>query len=197
MLCQLADVKDYLGITTTATDSVLTTLVNNAGAFIERYCNRVFEQASYTETRNGNGASAIFMRNVPIISVQSVSVDGTSVPAAPDAISYGYIFDSNKVYLRGDARINPVTPGIFAGYPPTFSRGIQNITIAYTAGYPTVPMDIAQACIELVASKFAKRMRIDKKSDVLAQETVSFDLSDMPASVKTTLSQWVIPMVAP
>lgn len=197
MLCQLADVKNYLGTTTAATDAVLTSLAGNASAFIERYCNRVFEQASYTEARNGNGADAIYLRNTPIVSVQSVSVDGTSIPAAPDTVSYGYIFDTHKVYLRGDARVNPITPGIFAGYPPRFQRGIQNIVIAYTAGFAAIPVDVTQACIELVASKFAKRDRIDTKNAVLAGQTVGYDLSDMPASVKTTLAQWIVPMVAP
>lgn len=197
MLCQLADVKTYLGITSATTDAVLTALVGNASAFIERYCNRVFEQASYTETRNGNGADAIYLRNTPIVSVQSVSVDGTSIPAAPDTVSYGYIFDTHKVYLRGDARVNPITPGIFAGYPPRFQRGIQNIVIAYTAGFTTIPADVNQACVELVAYKFSRRDRTGMKNEVLAQQTGGFDMSDMPASVKTTLAQWIVPMVAP
>lgn len=198
MLCQLSDVKTYLGITSSGTDQVLSALITNASSFIERYCNRAFEQASYTETRNGNGADAIYLRNAPIVSVQSVSVDGVSIPAAPDTTSYGYVFDEHKVYLRGDARVNPITPGIFAGYPPRFQRGVQNIVIAYTAGFATIPADVNQACVELVAAKLAKRDRVDKSSETLGtQQTQAYSMADMPASVKTALAQWIVPMVAP
>ena len=196
-LCALADLKQYLGITTNSTDNALTALIGNASSFIERYCNRVFEAASYTETRNGNGADAIYMRNTPVIMVSSVSIDGVAVPEAPDARSYGWVNDNHKVYLRGYARIDPSSAHSFTAAPGCFRRGIQNVQIAYVAGFTTVPVDVSQACIELIASKFAKRGRIDKKSEVLAQQTTAFDLSDMPASVKTALAQWKVPMIAP
>lgn len=196
-LCALNDVKQYTGVTSNATDAVLTALIANASDFIERYCNRVFEQTTFTDVRNGNGADAIFLRHVPILSVQSVSVDGTTVPPAPDARSYGWVNDEHKVYIRGYARVNPESPDVYVGAPRGFSRGIQNIQIAYTAGHATIPLSVNQACVELVAYKFAKRQRIDKKNEVLAQQTVGFDLSDMPASVKTELAQWIVPMVAP
>lgn len=197
-LCALADVKSYLGITSTTQDALITTLIGNASAFIERFCGRIFEQATYTETRNGNNASAIFCRQTPIISVTSVTIDGIAVPEAPDATSYGFVYDDHIVYLRGDAPMR--LPGVPSsrGYPRSFCRGVQNVVLVYEAGYATIPADLNQACVELIASKLAKRERIDKKSETLGQQqTVSFDLSDMPASVKTVLMQYLVTMVAP
>lgn len=197
-LCAVSDVQNYLGNTDAALVPVFTTLVANASAFIERYCGRVFEQGNYTETRNGNGADSIYLRQGPIISVQSVSVDGVSMPAAPDAISYGYVFDEHKVYLRGYARVAPSTPGTMVGSVGSFRRGIQNVVIAYTAGYATIPLDLNQACIELVADKYAKRKRIDEKSQTTGQQmTASYDMSDISARVKTAINAYRLPMYPP
>ncbi len=197
-LCAVADVQTYLGNTDAALAPVLTALVNNASALIERYCGRVFEQASYTETRNGNGSEAIFLRQGPIISVQSVSVDGVAVPPAPDAISYGYVFDDRQVYLRGYARVSPSAPGTMIGSVGSFRRGIQNVVIAYTAGYASIPLDLNQACVELVCDKYAKRKRIDEKSQTTGQQmTAAYDLSDISARVKTVINAYRLPMIPP
>ena len=197
-LCAVSDVQTYLGNTDAALVPVLTALVNSASALIERHCGRVFEQANYTETRNGNGADAIYLRQGPIISVQSVTVDGVSIPPAPDTISYGYVFSGHKLYLRGYARVAPGTPGTMVGSVGCFRRGIQNVVIAYSAGYATIPADLNQACVELVADKFAKRKRIDEKSQTTGQQmTASYDLSDISARVKTVLSSYILPMYPP
>lgn len=179
-LCALADVKSYLGITDSNSDAVLTTLISNASTAIESYCNRVFAQATYTETRNGGCGPKLYLMNGPVTAVTSVTVNGQSVPPAPDAVSYGFVFDSSIVYIR---------PG---GYPGEFYKGIQNVTVVYTAGYATTPPDVNQACVLWVAAIFAKRSRIDKKSETLGQQqTQSYDTGPMPAITKQMLSSYV------
>lgn len=182
-LCALADVKTYLGIQNTNQDAVITTLITNASAMIESYCNRTFASAAYTETRNGTGGFRMYAAQAPITAVSSVTVDGTPIPAAPapsnGSLGYGYVFDADLIYIR---------PG---GYPGTFTKGIQNVMLAYTAGFATIPADVNQACVELIADKLAKQARIDKKSETLgSQQTVSFDLSGMPPRVVAALAQW-------
>lgn len=183
-LCQLSDVKEYLGATDTNTDQVLTDLIARASTQIETYCNRVFAQASYTETRNGGCGPKMFLLNGPVLSVTSVSVDGQVVPPAPDAVSYGFVSDDTTVYIRpANGR---------AGGPMEFRKGIQNVTVVYTAGYVTTPPDVSQACIELVAYKFAKRQRIDKSSETLGQQqTQAYSMADMPASVRSALQPYI------
>lgn len=176
-LCALADVKTYLGITDTNSDAVLSALVANASAMIESFCNRVFAQASYTETRNGNDNYRLFLAHGPVTAVSSVSIDGVAIAPAASPVNAGFVFDDLMVYIR---------PG---GYPCSFTRGVQNVVISYTAGFATIPADVAQACVELVASKYAKRNRIDKMSETLGtQQTQAYSLADMPASVKTALT---------
>lgn len=180
-LCQLSDVQAYLGDSAASSAAVLGTLIQNASAFIEQFCNRTFAIANYTETRNGNGGNRLFLMNGPIVTVTAVSVDGQTVAAAPSVTANGWVNDDSIVYLRGGC----------------FTRGVQNVTVAYSAGFAATPADVSQACIELVAEKFAKRNRIDKASETLGtQQTQAYIQSDMPARVKTALKpyvRWITP----
>ena len=186
-LCALADVKTYLGITDTNSDAVLNALVANASAMVEQFCNRVFAQASYTDVLNGTGKSVISLRNSPITAIASVTVDTVAQLPAPNAISPGFVFDTQTVYLRGGGY-----PSGSFGFSGSFSKGVQNVVVTYTAGFATIPLDVAQACIELVAMKYAKRNRIDKQSETLGtQQTISYTMADVPASVKTALQPYV------
>lgn len=179
-LCALSDVKTYLGITTTTTDAALNALITNTSAAIENFCNRSFAQAVYTDTYNGTGKSVLYLREGPITAVASVSVDGVAIPPASSATSYGYTFDDSMLYIRA------------GGTCERFNKGVQNVVVSYTAGYVATPQDVNQACIEWVAWKYAKRTRIDEKSQTLgAQQTQAYDLSDMPASVRSALMSYV------
>ncbi len=183
LLTTLTDVKTYTGATDPSGDAAITALISNASAFIERFCNRTFGLASYTEVRNGNNRPRMMLNNSPITAVSSLSIDGYSIQVSSGPTVGGYTFDNHSIYLRPGY----INGSGFRGYGE-FTRGIQNVVIAYTAGFATVPSDVAQACIELIAFKMAKRNRIDKKNETLgAQQTIGFDTSDMPASVKTAL----------
>lgn len=187
-LCTADDVKTYGGITTTAEDGLIAALIPQASGQIEQYCNRTFLQGTYTETRNGRDTATLYLRQQPIVSVQSLTIEGVTVQPSPNTQTYGYVFDEAQIYIR-HAR------GPF-GQPDRFVRGVQNIVVQYTAGFEAIPDDIVQACVELVMWKRAKRNRIDKSSETLgSQQTQAYVMSDMPASVKAALSSYRIPMV--
>jgi hypothetical protein len=180
-LCALQDVKTYLGISDTNSDSVLTNLITNVSAMIETYCNRIFALASYTETRNGGCGQKMYLANGPVTTVSSLSVNGQSVAAAPDSVSGGFVWDSMMVYIRRGG----------AG-PQEFYKGIQNVIVTYTAGYASTPPEVNQACVMWVAWLYDKRKRLDKRNETLGQQqTIGFDLSDMPAFAKTALQAYV------
>jgi uncharacterized phiE125 gp8 family phage protein len=193
-LCTLTDVKAYLRIADGAQDAVINYLIPKASAFLERQCSRIFASATYSETRNGNGADSMGLRQIPVTAVASVSVDGVSIPAAPDAVSTGFVFDEDTLYIR---RGNRGLSSPFGGVPLCFNRGIQNIALSYTAGYATIPDDLVQACVELVAWKMKKSSRIDSKSETLAQQTVAYDMSDVPAGCASIISRYSRTMIPP
>lgn len=184
-LCALQDVKTYMGKTDTNSDTALNALITNVSAAIETYCNRTFASTSYTETRNGGCGQKMYLANGPVTAVSSLSVNGQSVPLAPDAVSYGFVFDSMMVYIRPGS-------GGSGGGPQEFCKGIQNVTVQYTAGYTSIPNDITQACVLWVVYLFGKRDRLDKRNETLGQQqTQGYDLSDMPKVVKTMLAAYV------
>lgn len=194
-LCALADVQAYPGDASAGTAPVYTALIPKVSAAIESYCARTFGQATYTESRNGNGSDRIAVKNRPLTGVTSVSINTLSVPAAPDAASFGYVFDDTFIYIRAGQKLSPPPAGSQGGFPYRFERGVQNVVLVYTAGFGTVPADVNQAACEWISFKTAKRGRPDKKNEVLAQQTVGFDLSGMPDMVKTLLAPYRITMV--
>jgi len=175
-LTTLANVKAWFAppLTATADDALLARLVTAASQFIQIWLGRTIAATAYAETRNGLGGTRLFLRNRPVLSVASLTVDGVAIAPASGPGQAGYLFDDSSVYLAGHA----------------FSRGQQNVTVAYSAGYAATPPELEQACIALVALRYKERDRIGQVSKNLAGEVVSFAQKDMPADVQTLLDQY-------
>jgi hypothetical protein len=182
-LTTLADLEGWLNITpgaNPAVDDLLTRLITAVSAAIESYLCRTIGEASYSRTFNGKGGQALVLPEYPVLSVSSVTIGITSVPASPGPQQAGFVFDQYAVYLCGYA----------------FERGLQNVSIAWTAGYASVPDDIEQACIQLCASRFREKDRIDEGSKVIQGMQVSYRISDIPPSVRLMLQPYrkVVPV---
>jgi uncharacterized phiE125 gp8 family phage protein len=177
-LTSLANVKQWLEITTSTNDALLTRIIDSCSSYIESWLNRKILQASYTENYNGSGSSALTLTNYPIISLQSVSIGGVA-----QAIVSQSDFTTSGVKFSGRRLI---------GQNIKFSKGAGNIIISYTAGYAAVPSDIEQACIELVALRYknGRGERLGVSSKALASESVSFFSGDMSDSTRNLLLQW-------
>lgn len=175
-LTTLASVKAWFSppLTTTADDALLARLITAASAFLTAWLNRQLLTAPYTATFNGNGKTALLLPQYPITAVQSLTIDGQTIPplrAGASAAAAGYTVDATTLYLSGTA----------------FNRGVQNVTVAWTAGYASVPPDIEQACIDLVALRYRERDRIGLASKGMAGETTSYSQRDLPANAATLL----------
>jgi hypothetical protein len=176
-LTVLANVKAWLGITATTDDATLTRLISAASTLVQNYLNRTIAATEYEETHNGNGRQILMLSNAPIVSVQSLMIGTAAIAAfASSGNNTGYWFDQNGSGLH------------LAGY--CFEHGIQNVNIAYTAGYATTPLDIEQATIELIALRYRERDRIGQISKGLAGETTTFTQADMTQSIKTQLAPY-------
>jgi len=182
----------------TATADQYQTLITAVSQWAATFCSRSFVLQSYNETRNGRGTRQLFLKNRPVQSVQSLAINGVSASLAATAPwANGYRFDTKSIY----------------GYDSVFfCDGLQNIVVAYTAGYvtpgmnvldpttyPTVtlPADIQQACNEAVADRFARRSNIGIKARTLASETVTYTDDAIPTSAMATFRYYqskVIPL---
>jgi len=183
-LTTLAQVKQFLGESGTATDNLLSSLISSASSFALTFLARDIFKNDYTETRNGIGSFSIRTLQYPINSVSLVSVNGITIPARPNVTGCGYSFDSGLIYL--------------SGYE--FCRGAQNITLGYNAGIATqsgsplvpsgVPADLAQAVVDMVAVKYKRRTTIDVVGETIAQQTLTYAPSDITPSVQKVLNQY-------
>ncbi len=179
-LTTLGNVKTWLGITTGTDDAVLARLISAASGFIQSGLNRQLGQAAYTEIRNGPGGCRLVFANPPVTAVTSLEINGAAIPAAGDGSAPGYLADERLLYLRGYS----------------FTEGVRNVTIRYTAGFAVIPPELEQACVELVALRYRERDRTGYSSRSLQGESAAFALKDVPPSVETVLSKYrkVVPV---
>jgi hypothetical protein len=178
-LCTLADLKAWLPNQGNNDDATLQALISNGSAQILQYLDRTHILASAIGTLNelydGNGSDRLLPHLFPIVTVTSVSVDGVVLAQSTTATSVGYLWDTRRILLRG----------------LIFSRGVQNVQIAYTAGYPGVPLDLKQAAIETFALAYRQRTHIGEKSNSMSgQVTLAFDMSEIPPRAMAVINQY-------
>jgi len=180
-LCALSDVTAWLQTGQnpfpSVDDALLTRLITAASQFIETWLQRQIAVSDWIEVRDGNGGQRLAFANFPVSQVWSLSIDGLAIPPAPAGGGFGagYVFSPTELALRGYV----------------FTRRAQNVSVTYTAGYASVPADIAQACIELVCQRYRERTRIGEVSkSLMSGETVTYSQKDMSDDVKTLLSQY-------
>lgn len=177
----LNEVKLWLSIDSANTnnDTLLTSLISSASSWVENWVNRTLSSATYSERYNGTGNYSMMVKNYPITAISSMTVNGVAVSAS-DGISVGYLFDNNTIIMIGNK----------------ISKGIQNVTVSYTAGYTTIPQDIKQVVIELVGYKFKEMTRIGLESKTISGEVTTFSLKDLKEHNKNLLNNYnkVIPV---
>jgi hypothetical protein len=171
-LTTLADLKTYLGISDSSEDDLLNLLIADADAAILGYIGRTIEQATLTEFYSGDGTQMLVLKQRPVTTVTSVHVDQSGYSGQGSGA-----FDSTTEWTAGeDFYIRTVVenesntgelvaikgPGTFTAdhQPKTWGEwplGTGNIKVVYTAGYSTVPSDLAGACRMLVSWMRASR----------------------------------------
>lgn len=179
-LTTLDSVKAWLGVSSATDDALLARLVSASSAYVETWLNRSILSATYSDTRDGHGRTRMMLPQAPVTAISSVTVDGVAVPAATTATMSGYVFTETSVGLRGY----------------TFTSGMNNVVIQYTAGFDVVPTDVEQAVIELIGRRYKERDRIGLVSKGLAGETITYTQKDMSDGIKTLLQSYrrVVPV---
>ena len=173
-LTTLANVKQYLGITASASDALLQQLISAASAFIGNYTSRNFLTQTYTEMMNGTGSSRLMVKHTPLISVSSVIINGLPVAAGGSSQIPGFWSDSKFIYLNGYR----------------FTVGFSNVALVYSAGYDIAPLDVEQIAIELTVNKYKRKDRIGENSKNLAGQVISYSIVDLSAENQKLLGKY-------
>lgn len=179
-LTTLAAVKLYSGITSNTDDALLSSLITAYSQWVRSFTSRDFTSQAYEIWRDGRSSQFMLLPQFPVSAVSLLEIDGKAIPAQPAFGRYGYRFNDTQLLVDGLC----------------FAYGQQNVHVMFTAGYATVPTDIAQAVNELVGLRYALRDKQGWSSKSLAGETVSLMTRDMPSSVATILNQYArkVPM---
>lgn len=129
-LTTLANVKQYLSITTTNQDALITSLIARESALVEAWTGRTFPSVSNTNKRlNGNGSKKLVLPDQPILSVSAVSILGSAISSSADGVAAGFMFDDTCLYLVG---------GIAGmSWGDRFPNVPQSVTVSWEAGYQT------------------------------------------------------------
>jgi hypothetical protein len=132
-LATLAQLKTHLNwkASDTTNDAKLTMFLNAGSAWVESYCERKFESASYTERSNGNATTMLTPRNWPITAVTELRISSDRDWASGLVPSTDYAITSDEMNIQ-----------YFNGL---FPIGLDNVRIIYTAGYSTIPNDLVMA----------------------------------------------------
>lgn len=175
-LATLAQVKQYIGNASDATDdSLLTALIESASARIERDCSRTFDLTQYSEIHDGDGSRRLTVRNSPLVSVSSLIINGRTIPQSTAFNADGWVVASPwGLSLRGQYR---------------FEFGVQNVVITYSAGYPSIPDDLSQACAAMVSLLYKERDRLGLTSKSVGGESISYT-TDMPEYVRRVIDSY-------
>lgn len=182
----VANYKSYASITVTTWDTLLGILITAAQADVERYCNRKFDVATYTERFNGDSSGFNLLQNAPITSITSVSYlsrasDGTETATALSVGSYRFDLDSGELYLLPRGLTKTVsydgigTPSTSWRKGTTFVPGWQNYQVVYVGGYGgtyPMPADLQLAMYQFVDELFAPIKNGAAIDTSLASETL-------------------------
>jgi hypothetical protein len=133
-LVALADVKAWLDVTTDDDDDLLGSLITQVSRASLAYLGRAaILPATYVETRDGANDTEIVLRQWPVTAISALTIDGVTIAPAPPLTAGG---SRQSGYVLEAADLAP--PGHMqrlALRGKIFPRGLQNVTVIYSAGY--------------------------------------------------------------
>jgi hypothetical protein len=187
-LATLADVRPYAGSTDptkNGDDPLLQSLITGISQYWLTRTGRgsLNSVAAYSERYDGNGKDALMLRHYPIVSIVSLSIDGAALNPSTDYLQSGYAVDpaTDSVVMIGGG---PSGCG--------FGWGRLSVAVTYTAGYPGVPWDIADAVRKQVAINFKRRSTLDQGTVNYPQTggSTSYRSWEVPPEVERVINNY-------
>jgi hypothetical protein len=113
-------------------------------------------------------------------SLTALSLNGVALSPAQAPGQFGWVLDRNA--------------GVVSLVSGVFSRGHQNLAVAYRAGFDSIPADLAQACLEQTAMRFqesgAGQGRLGVSARTLADGSVSYQGQALLPQVTAVLDRY-------
>jgi uncharacterized phiE125 gp8 family phage protein len=153
----LDDMKDYLKVSTTADDTLITALIKAAARYLENYLSRALLNKTITEKHDSfpMGTTPIELRIAPVSAITSITFLDTDGTTTTTWGTSNYTLDNSSSLGRARVILKQS-----AFYPSTAIQAAA-VTITYTAGYGTattdIPDEILTAIKLLVADLYQNR----------------------------------------
>ena len=170
--------KEYLGESTGTTgfNSRLNSLINSVSHRINSQTARQLKRRSHEEQYDGHGRQTLVLDHFPI---QSVSTDiGVWVVSSRDSFSSTSDFDANAKVDAADIHVDK-DEGIIRIKDESFTQGVRNVLVTYSAGYSTttattasdhIPGDLQEAVHQMIAYDWQRQ-----RQSAWATRTISHD----------------------
>jgi hypothetical protein len=141
-LTWLSQVKAFAEVQGPKDDGIISDQITAFSKWVLTYCGKdtLNTVQSFNEIYNGNGSFRLFLRNSPIQSLSLVQVGPTALPLSQGFNQAGvFIEQSGKsIAIRAvgnsGSEISNFYPSLGNGY--SFWKGVGNVQVQYTAGYP-------------------------------------------------------------
>lgn len=149
-LTTLADVKAWLGRGDTNSDALLAALITRASRAVCSYLQRpILLPRSITEIRGGTGTNTLLLREWPVLSVASLTIDGIAIPQASTQ-QPGWTLEGWSGAPPGRPQALSLRGGSF-GSP--LGRNVANVEVTYQAGYQITaePQTVSEGIAEVLA----------------------------------------------
>ena len=146
-------------------------LVTPASEFLRTYCDRwIGPPQDWQELRDGQGprGTTFPFFQWPVQAVALVVINGVTIPPVPPftPAAPGQIAQVALSYPYGAGYNFTATELTVFGY--RVPRRKMCVQLTYTAGYPVIPPDITQACLELIAFKYRELGRLGISSEAVS-----------------------------
>jgi uncharacterized phiE125 gp8 family phage protein len=172
----LSEVRAHLNMVgdDLARDGELTAFINAAQSAIEARVGPLTRRP-VTEVHNG-GVSGIVLRQSPVIAVDTVTENGTSVTGFTLSPGGG-VLTRTSGYSRA-----------------TWADGYGNVSVTYTAGRTSIPADLRQAVLELIRHLW--KTQRGQQGRAREEEFIAGQGYSMPNRVLELIAPYEIPGIA-
>ena len=143
-LITLAFAKEYIGISVTTYDSLLSDLIAEASLIVNEYCNRTFTLTTYSEYYDIFQPSyGLILKKIPITAISTIVLN-------PNTVYSETVQGSQYIYSSyGEVQLLPTSTST-----AIFPTGFRSVQANYTAGFATIPISIQGATAEMVKNLY-------------------------------------------
>jgi hypothetical protein len=165
-LVTLDYVKSRLGIVSTSSDEILEGFIDEASQIIVDYLDTDLVKQTYTETVAGTGGTKMVLSRSPIVSISSITLDGTAVT------DYSVMNARAGILYRESGWTLKAQSFSRLTYDPFVNYEEADWTIVYDAGY-TLPAGVAPSAGDFELSIAFRSYASDMVSYLFRQKSTT------------------------